>query len=173
MTSTYAEQVFKIVNDAFSLDMVVKTRKREYVDARMTCAYILTNSGMTSTSVGRLLGKDHATILHYKSKFPFIMKQDANLKAKYEYVMANVSPPEQVPDVYFYSKYDLIQEVLSLRLKVSDLNSQKDRLLSDNVRLKRVDDSLAPLYKILRERTHSGNRAKVERSLTTFFNGLR
>ena len=134
----------------------------------MTFAYILLEEGATLQAVADYLEMNHASVHYYKSRFPWIVKHDPILKERYEHIMQVHEPRPETPDVYFFTKYELIQEVLILRAKVNDLNCEKDRLLSDQ----RKDRSLAPLYKVVRERTRSGCETDTKRRLVQFFNGL-
>ncbi|HIB77450.1 MAG TPA: hypothetical protein EYO58_07510 [Flavobacteriales bacterium] len=164
----YNDALKNVVNKTFALDIMNKTRRRKYVDARMTFAYILMKEGATLEAVARYLGMNHASIYYYKSRFPWIVKHDSVLKERYEHIMKVHQPRPETPDVYFFSKYELIQEVLALREKLDDLNCEKDKLLSDQQK----DKTLAPLYKVVKDRTRTGSETDTKRRLVQFFNGL-
>ena len=48
-----ASDLKDIVNKVFDLDIMTRTRQREYVDARMTFCYIILKEGGTLTTIGR------------------------------------------------------------------------------------------------------------------------
>jgi len=164
----YIDALKEVVNATFDLDIMVRTRQREYVDARMTFAYILIHEGATLQSVARYLGMNHASIHYYKSKFPWIVKHDSMLKEKYDHIMKIHEPRPETPAIYFFTKHELIQEVLTLREEVNALTCEKDRRLASQ----RKERNLAPLYKLVKERTRSGREAYTKQHLVKFFNGL-
>jgi len=164
----YIDALKEVVNATFDLDIMVRTRQREYVDARMTFAYILLQEGATLQAVALYLGMNHASIYHYKSRFPWLVKYDSILKEKYDLIMSINEPrPESAP-IYSFTKHELIQEVLTLREEVNVLTSEKEKRLA----AQRKEVNLAPLYEVVKERTRSGREAYTKQHLVKFFNGL-
>jgi hypothetical protein len=115
----------RIVDEVFELDLLRKTRQREYVDARRVFSHLLLKEGATLSGVGSYLGLNHATVHYYTKKFEWIIKSDLILREKYELILTRYKPTPATPDVYFFSNKQLIEEVLRLREDINVLNSQK------------------------------------------------
>jgi hypothetical protein len=131
MDTHNTDDLKKIIDEVFELDLMNKTRQREYVDARRIFSHILFKEGATLTAIGKYLGLDHASIHYYTKKFEWIIKSDLMLREKYELILTRYKPTPTTPDVYFFSNKQLIHEVLRLREDVNVLISQRDRQLSD------------------------------------------
>lgn len=162
-----ANNLKQIVNKVFDLDILEKTRRRDFVDARMTFCYIILKEGGTLTNIGRYMDMNHASVHYYRKRFPWILKSDSTLREKYKQILSVYNPTPETPEVYLYSNARLIQEVLSLRIKVDDLALQKDRLLSECSQDKR----LKSLYRIVRERTPYGQEEAIAHRMSQFYNG--
>ena len=48
-------------------NMLGKTREKEYVVARVLCAYMFLYRKCTLKSVGKILNRNHASVLHYRN----------------------------------------------------------------------------------------------------------
>ena len=48
------------------VDVRIKTRVREYTEARTVFAYVLTLEGYNNSQIGKYLGLDHSTVHHMK-----------------------------------------------------------------------------------------------------------
>ena len=120
-----SDDLKKIVDEVFELDLLRKTRQREYVDARRVFSHMLLKEGATLSGVGDILSLNHATIHFYTKKFEWIIKSDITLREKYELILTRYKPTPATPDVYFFSNKQLIEEVLRLREDINVLNSQK------------------------------------------------
>lgn len=120
-----SDDLKKIVDEVFELDLLRKTRQREYVDARRVFSHLLLKEGATLSGVGSYLGLNHATVHYYTKKFEWIIKSDLILREKYELILTRYKPSPTTPDVYFFSNKQLIEEVLRLREDINVLNSQK------------------------------------------------
>jgi|TARA_R110000751_G_scaffold294288_1_gene402193 hypothetical protein len=120
-----SDDLKKIVDEVFELDLLRKTRQREYVDARRVFSHLLLKEGATLSGVGSYLGLNHATVHYYTKKFEWIIKSDLILREKYELILTRYKPTPATPDVYFFSNKQLIEEVLRLREDINVLNSQK------------------------------------------------
>ena len=120
-----SDDLKKIINEVFELDLLRKTRQREYVDARRVFAHMLLKEGATFAGIGKYLGLNHATVHFYTKRFSWIIKSDLILREKYELVLTRYKPKPATPDVYFFSNKELIEEVLRLREDLNSLISQK------------------------------------------------
>jgi len=73
----------KIVNDVFLVDLQVKDRRRDVVDARKVYSKILRDNGCSYELIGNTIGKDHATIIHYVKNIEYLLTYDRILIEKY------------------------------------------------------------------------------------------
>jgi len=77
------DELKKIVNDVFLVDIEVKDSKRGVVDARKVYSKILRDSGYSYESIGNTIKKDHATIIHYVKNIEYLLSYDQILREKY------------------------------------------------------------------------------------------
>ena len=77
------EELKKIVNDVFLVDIDIENRKRDVVDARKVYSKILRDSGYSYESIGKTINKNHATIMHYVKNIEHLMSYDQILRNKY------------------------------------------------------------------------------------------
>lgn len=81
---TKHEKLKQIVNEVFEVDLMSKSRKRRIVEARMVFANVFMKyNDVSSVQTGRYINKDHATVLHYKNRFDYIIKADEFLYKSY------------------------------------------------------------------------------------------
>lgn len=60
-----AEEYKRIIEEILGRSLG-NSRGREDVAGRMCIAFQLIQDGFTTTMVGKMIGRDHATVLHYK-----------------------------------------------------------------------------------------------------------
>ena len=77
------DELKKIVNDVFLVDLEVNNRKRGVVDARKVYSKILRDSGYSYDLIGETLGKNHATIIHYVKNIEHILSYDRIVRDRY------------------------------------------------------------------------------------------
>lgn len=131
------ETLQKVIESRLEVQLNKNTRKKEYIFAR-ALFYALAYDGkrVTYSTIGKYIGRDHATILHsVKNVFPQIMF-DENYKRLYDElslilddsVDENTSTTHQngISRLYqeMQKKEDLIQE-LSLKLIIAEKTNDK------------------------------------------------
>jgi len=77
------EELKRIVNDVFLVDIEIESRKRDVVDARKVYSKILRDSGYSYELIGKTINKNHATIMHYVKNIEHLISYDQILKNKY------------------------------------------------------------------------------------------
>lgn len=82
-TDLEKESLKEIVSGVFGVDISLKNRKRNSVDARRIFSKVLRERGYTYESIGDSLDRDHATIIHYISTIDSILTFDKGLRDKY------------------------------------------------------------------------------------------
>ena len=61
-----ANELIQIMRSIGNIDATTQSRERVYVVARAMIAKVLIAEGCTTIEVGAMLGRNHATISHYK-----------------------------------------------------------------------------------------------------------
>lgn len=78
------ELIKNLVESEFNLQLIRKTRRREYVEARAMYYMLLREKGrMTLSAISKTLDKDHATVLHAIKSLGNWMSYDTNMKSIY------------------------------------------------------------------------------------------
>lgn len=161
----------KVIAKVCDLDIMKRTRERKYVDARMMFCYILLKEGATLTGLAEYLSMHHASVHHYRNRLPWVVKSDAVFREKYEHVLSIYTPNPTTPDVYFFSTTKLIKEVLRLRKESQELFLKNEKLMDSMSAVTRREDRLAPIYRVIQERTPNGRELSFAHKLTQFYNG--
>ena len=82
-----ASLIKEIVEQHFKLDITTKTRKREYVEARGIYYYLTRQyTRMSLSSIGKTMGRDHSTVLHFEKLIPHWIIYDIQLKEDYNII---------------------------------------------------------------------------------------
>jgi len=82
-----ATLIQEIVEQHLKLDITTKTRKREYVEARGIYFYLTRQyTRMSLSSIGKTMGRDHSTVLHFERLIPHWLKHDIQLKEDYNII---------------------------------------------------------------------------------------
>jgi hypothetical protein len=127
------DELKRIVNDIFLVDLEVKNRKRNVVDARKVYSKILRDNGYSYDLIGETLGKDHATIIHYIKNVEYILSYDKMLIDKYiacksVFVKTRKSIKEQIK-----KDVDIYVTVIRLASELQDAVSSKKKVLNNFV----------------------------------------
>jgi transcriptional/translational regulatory protein YebC/TACO1 len=77
------QYLLDLVIDAYKIDIFKKCRKTKYILARITYAQLLKNRGHGASSIGRIMNKNHATILNYFKSFEWFYKTNSIFFAYY------------------------------------------------------------------------------------------
>jgi len=86
-----ATLIKEIVEQHYKLDITTKTRKREYVEARAIYFYLTRQyTRMSLSSIGKTMGRDHSTVLHFERLMPHWLKHDIQLKEDYKSINKRV-----------------------------------------------------------------------------------
>ena len=64
-----AKHLCDVMKELSGIDPMDTSREQDVVTARMMVAVVLRNDGFTTKEIGTLLGRDHATILHYQDRW--------------------------------------------------------------------------------------------------------
>ena len=84
-------EIEKVVRDITKLDIRIKTRKREYVEARALFYFIASEFTIYSVSqIARHVNMHHASVLHHKQIIPYTIAQDPRLEMWYLCIYNNL-----------------------------------------------------------------------------------
>lgn len=84
-------EIEKVVRDITKVDIRVKTRKREYVEARALFYFIASEFTIYSVSqIARHVNMHHASVLHHKQIIPYTIAQDPRLEMWYLCIYNNL-----------------------------------------------------------------------------------
>ena len=107
---------------------VTSNRDRRNVTFRhIFCVCARQLSSISLKSIGRILGKDHATVLYALRRHEWLMTYDASYLSIYDTIYAQVA--------------EVIETNSDATMRVL-----KDRMSGDNARLKIAEDSLTTMY---------------------------
>ena len=125
------EELKKIVNDVFLVDIEIESRKRDVVDARKIYSKILRDSGYSYELIGKTINKNHATIMHYVKNIEHLMTYDQIIKNKYVdcknvFIEKKKSILDQVK-----KDEDIYLTVARLTNELQEATSNKNKILDD------------------------------------------
>ena len=179
----------RIVRSVFQADIMDKSRKRNFVDARKAFSILLRDKGYTYTRIGEFLNKDHATILHHFNSKEGCLLTDKNFSDKYYECLkrfnANLKKANRIKRGIQESS--LQQTILILNDEIADLKQENEFLNNRNDLLQRkansrkrdlnslmskYNDNNEDLYKLIDTRTKPGTQDLIKRKLNTLYNGV-
>lgn len=68
MNTVQKEKLIQLINESFDVDILKKTRERRIADVRHCLCYALRKRDYTYTSIGAMINRDHATVIHAERK---------------------------------------------------------------------------------------------------------
>lgn len=84
------ESIYKILEEKYSVtenQLKIKDNTREATNIkRIISLVLLNNTDFTLEKIGKIIGRDHSSVSHYKDTTVSIMKTEKNLKKDYDYV---------------------------------------------------------------------------------------
>lgn len=78
------EYTKNVVESLLSVNILINSRERKNVDARMIYCKIMRNSGYTLSEIGESISKHHSTIVHYMKQFEVLYEFDNSVKDSYD-----------------------------------------------------------------------------------------
>ncbi len=98
-----------VVNDTFKTNIDSKSRKRNNINAIKSFCYVsrkITN--IPYQVIGRIIDRNHATVIHHIKDFESLMSQDKQLKEATEFIlikcnnMLGIDNPSYHENIYIY-----------------------------------------------------------------------
>jgi hypothetical protein len=165
----------RIIDYVFEIDISIKTRKREYVNARMVFSKILNDNGYGVTIISKYLKKDHTSIMHYVESVNSVLRFDEGLMAQYmqakEMYLSNKSLPNSQEEEIKLTKKEKMQEI-----RISILNDEIDNLILEKTKLMIISKKhkrLSEIINFIDKQTPHGKEDFILRKISTMFNGIK
>ena len=153
------EELKKIVNDVFLVDIDIENRKRDVVDARKVYSKILRDSGYSYELIGKTINKNHATIMHYVKNIEHLMSYDQILRNKYV----------ACKDVFIEKKKSILDQVkkdADIYLTVARLTNELQEATSNKI----LDDFVDHLEQWEKTIGHIPNAYDLRKHILPLFN---
>jgi len=140
-TNTKMLEVIRVaVETVTNCDVVIRTRQKDFVQARSIFYRFARDNKQTLQVIGKFLERGHATVIHSLKNFEHEVKFDPDFRSKYNAVkdiLGNLDvkecedATETLLDAYELRNTNLIEENAQLRANVSRLMTQDtiDKLL--------------------------------------------
>lgn len=129
MTTEQKNQLIVTINENMNVDLLKKTRQRRVVDVRHALSFSLRRRKYTTTEIGEMIGKDHATVLHAERKVKNLYLTDRSFTMLVDAI-------ENIIDKFFkknriYSHADHIEKYESLRVIASKLVKRSSEWITE------------------------------------------
>lgn len=168
MIPHHPEQIRRLADICFIIfngDVYANTRKRKVVDARMCFAILLKEQGLGPSDIGKILGRDHSTIIHYFNRGEALMQTDKTFRKNM--VLAREDYAGHDP-VYYYSSPELRKKYMELRADLEEAKEELKKLRNNE----RYDRRIQPIINVIRERTKRGFEEDALQRINRVYNGL-
>lgn len=115
-----------IVNTIFLVDIDEHTRHRRIVDARRAYARILKDAGFSYQHIGKTLGKNHATVIHYVKSVDDLIRFDSIFEKKF--MLAKKEFLKENEHLKNTSKRDIYETAIELENRIDDILSKTNQV---------------------------------------------
>lgn len=159
------ESLKGIIDRVFNVDMVMPTRKRDYVYSKMVFSKIMRDRGCRLELIGSFIKRDHATIVYYTKIIDSLFSQDGILLSRY-LECKNCFYENREPGVYLTTEKNLQDKLAKLQSEYDNLLAEKQRLVEGKQKVDRLEN----IIKIINFNTPYGQEEEVEKKITRMFN---
>lgn len=162
-----ATKTLEFVSDFLGFDLTQKSRKRYIVEGRMMYAKLMKrHTNVTLSDIGSVIGKDHATIIHYLKNFHYVKKVDQNFSNKFE-MMSDAY--EEFRDCWLDgNKFDERKKIKFLESSIKELLDRKSEYEKYFNKIKRIES----IIQMIEQRTPKGEEEYVESKINRMFNSI-
>ena len=160
-------KTLEFVSDFLGFDLTQKCRKRYIVEGRMMYAKLMKRyTNVSLSDIGRAIGKDHATVIHYINNFAYIKKSDDHFSSKFD-MMADTY--EEFRETWFDDvKFDDKRKIKVLESSLKELVERKNEYERYFNKIKRIDS----IIQLIEQRTPKGEEEYVESKINRMFNSI-
>jgi hypothetical protein len=160
------EKLKDIIGVVFGVDVDSSSRTMPHPYARAAFSKILRTRGYTLAYIGGMIGKSHATIIHYIKRWEEEVETNAQLRIKYQEIQDKLI--ENVDPIHTLSAFELKKQVMSLRKENKKLYLEKSQMLY----VINEDSMYMDIVELIRDRIGSGDKEKLKQTLKRYFNGV-
>lgn len=154
-----------IVEVVFGSDVYSRRRQRHVVDGRMVFALLLEEQGVGCAEIGRILGRNHATVLHYFRRGNGLLETDSRFRKNY--MLCREQYVGEDP-VYYYDAPELRKKFIEMRGELDDMRN----LLIKKTEREKQEHRLQPILDLVRTRTKRGKEDEILIRINRLYNGL-
>jgi hypothetical protein len=168
---TDLRMLMDIVNTAFSADIMAPNRDRINVNARRSFSNILLGLDLSLSEIGRYLGKDHATILHYRDTHNGLMSSDKAFRRIHTESVesflkcSSIMKQKKANNSSSSPVHFLLKENNQLSYELEKYRTEVESLREDRKRMNEIFNTVS-------ERTPHGSEEQINAKLNAWFNGL-
>lgn len=155
-----------VVEGELDINIFGGCRKRNLVDARIIYAKIAREYNHSYKSIGKNIGKDHATIIHYIKNFDWLFSSDTKFRETYIYLKQKIK--DIMPKIKDNQEIEIINNSMVLHKQIEKLSLENEKYLSDKLKYERLEK----IFWLINDRTPIGQEDFVEAKLNNFFNSL-
>jgi hypothetical protein len=164
------KKLIDIINSIFAIDMTAKRRQPIFVQARMVYARLLRNKGYTLKYIGKTIGKDHATIIHYLGIIDMDLKHDNAFRDKFNKVSSMFF--EDYDPIHNLDINQLKNKIFCMRNEINELYLENKFITNKYDSLKDDNARLLPIINLIREKTLIGTEHIVVKKLNALLNSI-
>ena len=166
------ENVRNIVELVIGGSIMNPLRKRESVEARMVFSCILKDMGYSLSSIGRVLGKHHTTVIHYIRSLDDLVETNSFFLKKYlkckEILLlgqseVSVEDNTSVLDAFI----GLTNQIELLKSELNIARIEKEDIIKEYSI--RNDKRLNKIFKVIENNTKVGDEFMTERKIRYLF----
>lgn len=160
-------KTLEFASEFLGFDLTQKSRKRNIVEGRMMYAKLMKRyTNVSLSDIGRSLGKDHATIIHYLKNFSYLKKADIHFATKFDMLSDTY---EEFREAWFDDeKFDDKRKIKVLESSVKQLVEIKNEYERYFNKIKRIDS----IVQMIEQRTPKGEEEYVESKINRMFNSI-
>ena len=185
-----ALSLLKICENTFNCDLKSKSRKTNYIYARMAFSSLLRKRGHRFSTIGSFINRDHSTIIHYERNLEIYLKTDDIFRNRYGLVeeefqavytdnklkvVANFIEKKDKENYYLslphYNK-ELINHINFLNKQKKDLHLTIEQMQLKIDTLNQSKNRVKNLIDIVSQRTRIGTERNIEKRMNTWYNGV-
>ena len=164
------DRLLSVVESVYNLDLKSKSRKKEYVAARISYCVILRDLGFGYANIGDFVGKVHATIIYYYNLFEIYKMSDVRFKSFHEKILYQFHKDDVT--IFDVEKLELESKVNILNLRVKELDSHNANLTSKLERIEEYNKKNESMHRLINQKVTPATEKEIELKLNRFFNGL-
>ncbi|WP_291811410.1 hypothetical protein [Limnobacter sp.] len=159
------KRLAEIILIGFDSDVYTRCRERKHVDGRIAFALLLREQGVGCSDIGRILNRNHATILHYWNRGEALLETDKVFLKRFVKCREEYAGKEPV---YYYSGPEL-------RKKFMELRNERNKMFVELQAYKqqaKADRHLEEIFNVVRWRTKRDKLDEVLIRINRVYNGL-